>query len=131
MNLRDQRRWKVTTPNGYDQIVGKRGTIDQYQDGDLNIWITNTRVALHSGWKPLHTYDDGADFCRKIDDLDTACKLIKARKRRRVTEAMRQRGRELIARMRSSKTNPPLGCGLTNDLPASDTQLPPGGPECD
>lgn len=101
-SLKDQTRWKVTKPDGYPIIKGKRGTVDQYDDGDINVWITNLRVTNKCTWPPLHTYDDGADYCRPFSDLDHACKLIKARKRRQVTEAMRQRGREAMARMRSA-----------------------------
>lgn len=105
-SLKGQTRWRVTQPDGYSIIKGKRGTIELYENGDLNVWVTNLRVALKCHWTPLHAYDDGADYCRSIEDLDVACFLIKARKMRVVTEAMRQKGRDLYARMKRSKENP-------------------------
>lgn len=112
MTLKNQTRWKATLEEGEYVIRGKRGVIATYQDNALNVWITNLRVAnaliVDQGWEPAHTYDDGADFVCTLDLLDEACKAIKARKKRQVTEIMRQRGRELAARMRSSKENPLL-----------------------
>lgn len=100
-SLKEQMRWRVTKEDGEYVLRGKRGVIAMYEDGDINIWVLSPRIAAKIPWKPLHTYDDGADYCRKIDDLDVACGFIKARKRRQVTEAMRQKGRELYARLRS------------------------------
>jgi hypothetical protein len=113
--LKEQRRWKATKEDGEYVIRGKRGTIACYGDGDINVWVRNLRVANKIPWKPLHTFDDGADYCRKIADLDAACRYIKARKRRQVTEAMRQRGRELAAALRSSKENPLQASGSAGE----------------
>ncbi|OGR91359.1 MAG: hypothetical protein A2992_05115 [Elusimicrobia bacterium RIFCSPLOWO2_01_FULL_59_12] len=121
-SLHDQHRWKVTKPDGYDIIKGKRGVIEQYSDGDLNVLVTSHRVIFNCLWKSLHTYDDGADYCRPYSDLAQACELIKARRRRQVTEEMRQRGRELAAKMRSSNATPALA------RPSAE-QNPPGIPK--
>src|SRR3990167_2261927 len=128
LDLTAQSRWKVTKPDGYPLIKGKRGTIDQYVDGDLNVWITNLRVSNKCPWKPLHTDDDGADYCRPFSDLDNACRLIKARKRRQVTEAMRQQGRELAARMRSSVKNPLQEAITGPQNPEKESEPQTGGP---
>lgn len=102
-SLKDQKNWKATLEEGEYVIRGKRGLISQYSDGNLNVWILNTRIATKASmvWKSLHTYDDGADF--KIDfnlrDLDKACKFIQAKKKRHLSPEARQ---TLIARL--SKT---------------------------
>lgn len=87
--LKEQNRWRVTQEDGEWVIRGKRGVIALYEDGDINIWVLNLRVANKIVWKPLHTYDDGADYCRKIDDFDAACRDIQARKRRKLSPEAR------------------------------------------
>jgi hypothetical protein len=110
-NLREQKRYRTTKIDGEYVIVGKRGQVSLYADGDLDIWITNVRKANKALliWKARSTYDDGACFVRPQADLGLACQLIQARKRRLVTEAMRQRGRELAHHLHSGKKTPLQG----------------------
>jgi len=69
-----------------DPVVrGRHGVISQYKDGDLDVWVTNLRVALRverGGWKAKNHYDDGAVFVRPFGDLDRAARYIQANKRR-------------------------------------------------
>lgn len=112
-DLREQTRWKVIKQDGEYVIKGKRGYISQYVDGDINILVTNLRVANKIP-NPLHTYDDGADFMRRFEDLDYFCKVIKARKRRHLSPEARQKAIARLVTMRSSKKN-----SLSNGVSAS------------
>lgn len=113
--LRYQKRWKVTIEDGEDVIRGKRGVIALYESGDMNIWIVNTRIANKIVWKPLHTYDDGADYARKIDDLDVACGYIKARKRRILSAEQREKLVARLATMRSLRSKATEQATLANE----------------
>lgn len=101
-SLRDQTRWKVIKEDDEYCIRGKRGQIAMYLDGSINLWVLNNRIVNKIKWKPLHTYDDGADYKLNIDDLDEACGHIKARKRRHMSPEQRQKNAERLATMRSN-----------------------------
>ena len=97
-NLITQKRWKVAKGSemryGEPFIPCRYGVIRQYDDGDLDIWTSNIRIAnkISTIWTPKRRFDDGAFYIRPYSDLDQACQLLKARKRRRVTPEMRERG---------------------------------------
>lgn len=106
MDLREQKRWKVTVKDGEDILQGKYGIVSVMGDGLLDVWATSPIIAgriERSGWKAKNHYDDGLAFRRPFVDLDRAATWLKCRQKRKVTEAMRERGRELQARLRSSK----------------------------
>lgn len=123
-DLRDQKRYRTTKLYDEYVIVGKWGQVSLHSEGDLDVWITNIRKANKAEliWKARSTYDDGACFIRPETDLDQACQFIKARKKRQVTPAMRQKGRELAARFNPYVKKALLGTSL-------DTQSPPQATE--
>ena len=94
MLLSEQRKWRISIVDDRERVIkGKYGLISQYPDGDLDVWITTNRIALQverSGWKAEGHYDDGAYFIRPYEDLDKACKWIKARKRRVISPEQKQ-----------------------------------------
>lgn len=101
MNLSDQKRWRTTvSEDGDREIVGKYGTICQYEDGDLDVWVTNKRVAcrLEKCWTAEQHYDDAALFIRPYSDLNYAAKIIRARKRRHMSPEQKKKAVEKIVR---------------------------------
>jgi len=102
--------------NGEPAVLGRFGQVTWYLDGGLDVWVRNPRVAnkLKKLWAAKSNYDDGALFVRPASDLDIACKAIRARRKKAVTEAMRERGRALASRMRSLKENTRL-VGVSSD----------------
>jgi hypothetical protein len=114
--LREQSMWKVgrDKDSGESVCTGKYGVIHEYGANELDIWVTNLRCANRiekTGWKAKNHYDDGALFIRPFSDLDKTAKALKCRKRRQVTEAMRERGRSL-ARMAQVKKSAQLDSTL-------------------
>src|SRR5258708_310804 len=109
--------WRVSRIDKEPMILGRRGQIAWYREGDLDVWAKNTRIAkrLEHRLKAKAHYYDGALFIRPPSDLDAACMAIKAYRRRRVSEAMRQHGRDLAARMRSLKQTTRLGGVSTSE----------------
>jgi hypothetical protein len=112
MNITQQNKWKVSKSRdmrwGEPYIPCKYGLIRQYDDGDLDVWVTTTRMSakLEKIWKVKKRYDDWASFIRPFTDLDQACRILKARKRRKVTDSMRLAGKRLAER-----THGRLGAG--------------------
>lgn len=90
---------------GEPYIQCRYGIIRQYDDGDLDVWAINTRIAVRIErlWPAKKHYDDGALFIRPFADLDVACRLLKARKRRKVSAEMRERGRILAERTQMAR----------------------------
>ena len=90
---------------GEPYIQCRYGIIRQYDDGDLDVWAINTRIAarVERIWPAKKHYDDGASFIRPFADLDQACLILKARKRRKVTAQMREKGRILAERTKQSR----------------------------
>jgi len=99
--ITEQNRWKVSKALdmtfGEPYIRGKYGIIRQISDGNIDVWATNRRISirLEKTWKAKQHYDDGALFIRPFSDLDTACLILKCRKRRKVTDKMREAGKRL------------------------------------
>lgn len=130
--IETQKRWKTIFVEGERVIRGKFGQVAEYDDGDLDVWIctwerdpekveksakrSHRRAAFveSKGWKAANHYDDGALFIRPFQDLDKACRFIKARRRRQVTEAMRQRGRQLAQNLAARKKDPLLKGPITS-----------------
>lgn len=107
--ITEQINWRVSKARdmkwGEPYIQCKYGIITQYDDGDLDVWATTTRTAakLEKIWTPKKHYDDGAMFIRPFADLDQACLILKARKRRKVSSEMIKRGKKLADRQRAIK----------------------------
>lgn len=116
-------------------IKGSRGDIMAYDDSTLEVTVYGVPLKLKpdvlpnathnlslpiklekSGWKAKNHYDDSTCFLLPVEWATKAFKIIKARKRRQVTEAMRQKGRDLAARFPSKLRKP-----LINDTPARQT----------
>lgn len=107
--ITEQKNWRVSKARdmkwGEPYIACKYGLIRQYDDGDLDVWVTAIRIAnrLEKVWKAKKHYDDGALFIRPYTDLDQASLILKARKRRKVSDRMREAGRILAERARTSR----------------------------
>lgn len=107
--ITEQNRWRVSKARdmkwGEPYIAGRYGVIRQYLDGDIDIWVTAIRIAnrMEKLWKAKKHYDDGALFIQPFDDLDVACRFLKARARRKVTTSMRLRGQMLAERARIAR----------------------------
>lgn len=129
MDLKAQNRWRCVLVDKEWMIRGKFGQITTYCPGELDVWIKNMRQALKAErfWPVKNSYDDGALFIRPDADLDLACRLIRAPKRRQVTEAMRETGRQLAARMRSGKQKPLLEGRPGDELLENGTEGPWNG----
>jgi hypothetical protein len=108
----EQLNWRVSKARdmkwGEPYIQCRYGIIRQYDDGDLDVWVMNTRVAsrLENTWKAKKHYDEGALFIQPYADLDVACRFLKARKRRKVSDRMREAGRILAERARVCRLAP-------------------------
>ncbi len=107
MKLKDQRTWRITRDEDEWCIRGKKGVIHQFEDGYLDVWVTDLRLSKRmerAGWEAKNHYDDGALFIRPYEDLNRACRWIQAKKRR----VMSPKQLEVLARarQRSPITNP-------------------------
>jgi len=96
MNLKEEAarlRWKVSVgDDGDDQIAGRYGVIHIYGKDQLDVWITSKFIANRlerEGWVAKNHYDDGAVFILRGTELNLACKVIRARRRRVLSEARR------------------------------------------
>lgn len=107
----------------YYILKGRRGDIMAWDDDTLEVTvygrtITNRKPlqATHNlslpiklerqGWLAISHFDDCTCFLLKKERIYEAIKVIKAKKLQLVTEASRQRGRELAARFGFSKPKP-------------------------
>lgn len=94
-------------PRKWMEIAGKRGYIRLWGDSELELYITNTRIAAriereNKMFKPKNHYDDATAFVFSPEYVPAACKWIKAKNRRQMTpEAL-----ERLARMRPPQFQP-------------------------
>ena len=104
-----QSKWRVSKARdmkyGELYIPCKYGVIRQYNDGDLDIWITNSRIAKRMAnlWPVKKDWDGEALFIRPFSDLDIACKNLKARKKRQVSPETLLKLREALTKARMVK----------------------------
>lgn len=108
----------------YYIVQGKRGDVMAWDDALLEVTVYGKTLQLdpnvlpqkthnmklpnsmeQSGWKAKNHYDDSTVFLVPLSEATKAFKVIKARNKRKVTEEMRQKGRELALKMRSNKEN--------------------------
>lgn len=98
----------------YMIVLGRRGDIVAWDDDMLEVTVYGVPLAIKPGtlpdkthnlalpiklerlgWKAKNHYDDSTCFLLKKELIYEAIKAIKARKRRVVTEAMRENGRRM------------------------------------
>lgn len=107
--ITEQMNWKVSKARdlkwGEPYIQCRYGIITQFDDGDLDIWVMNSRIStrIERIWTAKKHYDDGAAFIRPFSDLDQACLVLKARKRKKVSDKMREAGKRLAERAKAIK----------------------------
>lgn len=125
--LQSQTRWRTVFLDGDYVVRGKLGQVALTVDGKLDVWVcdwTNTdsgmkrshRRGVHGeslGWTAQKHYDDGALFIRPFSDLDAACRLILAPRKRHMSPESRLANAARLATMRSrigkvSKQGPTL-----------------------
>lgn len=103
----------------YMIVQGKRGDIMAFDDDTLQITVYGRPLKIASedkthnmslpmkceklGWKIKNSYDDSICFLIKKDAIYQAINAIKPRKKRLVTEEMRERGRQLAALAKDTK----------------------------
>ena len=119
-SIEKQTVWRVKREDHEWVILGKQGQIAQYEDGELDVWVTSPVIAgrlERGGWKAEHHYDDGAFFIRPWGDLDQAAKAIRAPKRKHLSPAQRKLATERLSRYRYRKT---AGTPHVGDTPGGD-----------
>jgi hypothetical protein len=77
-------------PVQWHEIHGKRGYIRMWGSDELEVYISNMRIAARverefKAFKPKNHYDDATSFVIPVDQITLAAKLIKAKRRRQMT----------------------------------------------
>lgn len=78
------------------EIHGKRGYIRLWGESELEVYVSNTRIAARiernfKQFKPKNHYDDATAFVIKEESLPLAVKLIKGRNKRQMSQAALER----------------------------------------
>lgn len=108
--ITEQKNWRVSKARdmtlGEPYIRCRYGVVRQYDDGEIDVWVTNVRVflRLEKIWKAKKHYDDGGLFIRPWGDLNQVCLVLKARKRRKVSAGMREAGKRLAEASKAART---------------------------
>jgi hypothetical protein len=103
------RRWRIRRDgDGLPAIPGRRGSIHAHDRVTLALHLRGARTvrallrALPPGWRRHQVGDDEATVLAPAADLDRACELVRAYRRRRLSDDHRARlvaaGRPFVSR---------------------------------
>jgi hypothetical protein len=120
-------KWRVTWEEGHTarEIEQIKFQIIKGRRGELNAWdletievlvLSNTmsnRLKYEGRWVVKNEYDDGMCFIVPKQEIDEACKVIKAKKVRHLSPKQRESAFRGIAKMNSTRAK----C-LRNGVPA-------------
>lgn len=89
-------RWRVKRDGeGQPVILGRRGAVSAHETGTLCVLVRGRRFllgvlrGLPGGWRRHQVGDDEANLLAPLADLDRACELVRAYRRRQLTDEQR------------------------------------------